>query len=84
MKLDLSNKNILITGAATGMGRASAIETAKHGANVAIVDVNSGGLEEVSKELIKLFEMGKRADLVVVVEKSKSILGFASYKIGSK
>ena len=32
MKLDLTNKNILITGAATGMGRASALEAAKHGA----------------------------------------------------
>lgn len=51
MKLDLSNKNILITGAATGMGRASAIETAKHGANLAIVDINSDGLNEVSQKL---------------------------------
>ena len=54
MQLDLSNKNILITGAATGMGRASAIEAAKHGASIAIVDINSDGLDEVSSELKKL------------------------------
>ena len=51
MKLDLTNKNILITGAATGMGRASALEAAKHGANIAIVDINSEGLKEVSDKL---------------------------------
>ena len=51
MKLDLTNKNILITGAATGMGRASALEAAKHGANIAIVDINSEGLKEVSSKL---------------------------------
>ena len=51
MKLDLTNKNILITGAATGMGRASALEAAKHGANIAIVDINPEGLKEVSSKL---------------------------------
>ena len=34
MKLDLSQKNVLITGAATGMGRSSALELAQHGANI--------------------------------------------------
>ena len=54
MKLDLTNKNILITGSATGMGRASALEVAKHGANIAIVDINSEGLSEVSEKLDSL------------------------------
>ena len=51
MKLDLKNKNILITGAATGMGRASALEVSKHGANVILADINSEGLKEVSEKL---------------------------------
>ena len=54
MKLDLSKKNILITGAATGMGRASSLELAKHGANLSIVDINSEGLNEVSEKLKSL------------------------------
>ena len=54
MKLDLKNKNILITGAATGMGRASALEVSKHGANVILADINSEGLKEVSEKLKKL------------------------------
>ena len=51
MKLDLSQKNILITGAATGMGRSSALELAQHGANISIVDINQDGLNEVSEKL---------------------------------
>jgi len=38
--LDFSGKVVLITGAATGIGRAVAIAFAKHGARVAIGDVN--------------------------------------------
>ena len=51
MKLDLSQKNVLITGAATGMGRSSALELAQHGANISIVDINQDGLNEVSEKL---------------------------------
>ena len=51
MKLDLQRKNILITGAATGMGRATALEVAKHGASVGIADINGEGLKEVSEKL---------------------------------
>lgn len=54
MKLDLDNKNIFITGAATGMGRSSAIEVSKHGANVILADINSEGLKEVSEKLNSL------------------------------
>ena len=54
MKLDLSKKNILITGAATGMGRASSLELAKHGANISIVDINPDGLKEVSEKLTSM------------------------------
>ena len=49
MKLDLQRKNILITGAATGMGRATALEVAKHGASIGIADINGEGLKEVSE-----------------------------------
>ena len=45
------NKNILITGAATGMGRASALDAAKHGANLVLADINEEGLNEVSSKL---------------------------------
>ncbi|HLQ98393.1 MAG TPA: SDR family NAD(P)-dependent oxidoreductase, partial [Candidatus Dormibacteraeota bacterium] len=45
------NKVILITGAGSGLGRASALQVAKDGADLSLVDLNSEGLEE-TKQLI--------------------------------
>ena len=41
-------KNVLITGAASGIGRATAIRFAAEGANVTIGDVNEAGLRETA------------------------------------
>jgi NAD(P)-dependent dehydrogenase (short-subunit alcohol dehydrogenase family) len=42
----LENKTILITGAASGIGRAAAIQCAEMGAKVIMVDLNEEGLKE--------------------------------------
>ena len=42
-------KVILITGAGSGLGRVSALQVVKEGANVSLVDLNSEGLEETKK-----------------------------------
>ena len=44
----LAEKNILVTGAASGIGRASAIRFAASGAQVALLDRNSDGLRETA------------------------------------
>ncbi len=49
---DMSGKAALVTGAASGVGRATAVALAKAGAKVCIVDLNQAGLEETA-ELIK-------------------------------
>lgn len=41
-------KNVLITGAASGIGRATAIRFTSEGANVTIGDINEAGLEETA------------------------------------
>jgi len=41
----------VVTGAASGQGRATAIRLASEGADVAVLDVNSRGLEEVAIEI---------------------------------
>jgi NAD(P)-dependent dehydrogenase (short-subunit alcohol dehydrogenase family) len=48
--LDFSGKAILLTGAATGIGRAVALGFARRGAKVAIGDIN----EETSRETLEL------------------------------
>ena len=46
-----SNKTVLITGGASGIGRASAIAFAKAGANVFILDIDIGGADAVAREI---------------------------------
>jgi NAD(P)-dependent dehydrogenase (short-subunit alcohol dehydrogenase family) len=47
----LSNRIALITGASRGIGRAAALELAKHGAHVIAVARTQGGLEELDDEI---------------------------------
>ena len=44
--MTLSEKVAVVTGAASGIGRAIALGLARAGAAVAVVDVNTGGAEE--------------------------------------
>lgn len=49
--MNFVNKTALITGAATGIGRAAALKFAENGANVVLVDVNEEKLEQVKTEV---------------------------------
>lgn len=49
-----SGKKVLITGAASGIGRASAILFASEGARVVIGDVNGAGLEETASAMARV------------------------------
>jgi 2-deoxy-D-gluconate 3-dehydrogenase len=55
---DLSGRTALVTGAAHGLGRAIALGLARHGADVAAVDRDLAGAEEVAAEARSL---GRRA-----------------------
>ena len=50
------NKTVLITGAAVGIGRACALQFAKNGANIILVDHNPATLEETEKEIKEITE----------------------------
>ena len=48
--MEFENRTVIITGASVGIGRATALEFAKGGANLCIVDVNAEGLEITKKD----------------------------------
>lgn len=50
---DMKGKVALVTGAASGLGRATAIRLAQAGADLCIVDLNAAGLEETAVEVRK-------------------------------
>jgi len=50
--MDFTGKTAIITGAAVGIGRATAIRLAQAGANLILVDMNHEKLKEVKKELM--------------------------------
>ena len=54
MAADLSGGAALITGAASGIGRASALAFAAAGACVALVDIDAGGLADTAAAARKL------------------------------
>jgi len=49
--MEIKHKNIIITGAASGIGKATALLLAKHMANLAIIDKNREGLIATEKEI---------------------------------
>lgn len=63
MALRLLNRNALITGGASGIGRATAIRFAEEGANVAVADRNLAAAENVAGEVRKL---GRKAVAIQV------------------
>lgn len=53
MNIEMKTKVALVTGAASGLGRATALKLAQAGANLCIVDLNAAGLEETAVQVKK-------------------------------
>lgn len=75
--LPLANQTALITGGSRGIGKASALKLAKHGADIAIAYFNSS--DEADAVVAEIKEMGRRAFAVQVnVSDRKSIAEMVS------
>lgn len=48
---DFRDKIVLVTGAASGIGKATALGFAREGANLVVADVDEGGLERTAEEI---------------------------------
>ncbi len=49
--MNMTGEAALVTGAASGLGRGTAIALAKAGANLCLVDINAGGLEDTARQV---------------------------------
>ena len=47
--MNLENRTAVITGSASGIGRAIAVSLARRGCNLALADVNDAGLSETAR-----------------------------------
>jgi NAD(P)-dependent dehydrogenase (short-subunit alcohol dehydrogenase family) len=83
MALRLENKVALITGGASGIGRATAIRFAEEGADLALADRALGGAEEVALQVRKLgrkaiaiqVDTGDEAQVAAMVARTVKELG---------
>jgi NAD(P)-dependent dehydrogenase (short-subunit alcohol dehydrogenase family) len=80
---DMTGRAALVTGAAAGLGRASAARLAEVGADVAIVDIAEAGLEETAqairafgrRALVLPLDLSQRANCPVAVERTVAEFG---------
>ncbi|OUR89084.1 hypothetical protein A9Q81_22455 [Gammaproteobacteria bacterium 42_54_T18] len=61
---DLHEKVVAITGAASGIGRALAVELSKHGCVLALADVDAKGLEKTAEMVVQGILKNKKRVLV--------------------
>jgi short-subunit dehydrogenase len=74
---------VLITGAANGIGRATALELARNGVRIGLIDIDSAGLESLASELrsagatfvAEAADVSRRHPLLQAVKEIESTLG---------
>jgi rhamnulose-1-phosphate aldolase/alcohol dehydrogenase len=71
---DFAGKIVLITGAASGIGRATAAKLAQEGAHVVIADINTKDGEEAAAELNKKYGKGRAIFVHCDVTKEEAVI----------
>ncbi len=73
----MENKAIIVTGAASGIGKATALMLANRGANVLVADIDNNGAQEVASAVAKT--KGSAEALAVDVSKESDIRTMAEF-----
>ena len=71
---DLTGKSVLVTGAASGIGRCVAVEASKLGANLVLVDLNEAGLQETLSMLTEGTHTTIKCDLTSPEDRDNLII----------
>jgi NAD(P)-dependent dehydrogenase (short-subunit alcohol dehydrogenase family) len=79
MQLNFENKVALITGAGSGIGRASALEFASHGAHVALADIDKDNVQETANLITS--ENGKAIVITTDVSYSEDVSRMVAHTI---
>ena len=75
-------KSIFITGAASGIGKATAVLFAKKGWNVGLFDINEEGLKSVANEIGHNICMYQKLDVTKIDEWRSAEISFSSFSGG--
>ena len=81
--MELAGQIAIVTGGGRGIGRATALELAKLGAEIVVAEMDSAGAEKTAAEiqglgrkaLVVVTDVTKRADLATMVERTKATFG---------
>lgn len=77
----LNDKIILITGAASGLGQAAALQTAKDDAKLALVDLNSDALEETKKLILEAVPDAEVLLITADVSKEEAVKNYVNQTV---
>lgn len=72
----LSGKVAIITGAAAGFGKATALKFAAEGANLTLVDLNENGLAATRREIEEMYPACKTLLIIADVSDEAAVKGF--------
>ncbi|MBE9463987.1 SDR family oxidoreductase [Dyadobacter subterraneus] len=78
---NLKNKTIIITGAAMGLGLASAIECASQEANLTLIDFNEASLKKAETAILEKFPQTKLLSIVADVSSEDTVKSYVEQTV---
>ena len=77
------DKVVIITGAGSGLGRAAALQIAKEGGTLSLVDVNRNGVEETKKIILEVVPNARILLITADVSKEEDVKNYVEQTVDS-